>query len=211
MARANRYFRRSKLSEPCFRRVVRCFALDLTATQTAGITGVSVRSVNAVFLRIRQKTALECEKQSPLEGVLERDGPYFGPRRVRGRCGRGAGGKTIVFGLLKRGDQVYTAIVLNASKAALRAVSRGKASLGSVPSDHRTPGANGNKSVPRSRLPCRHVATSCRSPRQPQPAAAGSQPALPYASCLVPSKAPPNTSFIVPNWYRKRRAFQLPD
>ena len=64
--------------------------------------------------------------------MLERDGPYFGPRRVRGRCGRGAGGKTIVFGLLKRGDQVYTAIVLNASKAALRAVSRGKASLGCV-------------------------------------------------------------------------------
>jgi hypothetical protein len=39
--------------------------------------------------------------------VLEADESYFGPQRVRGRCGRGAGGKTIVFGLFKRGDTVY--------------------------------------------------------------------------------------------------------
>src|SRR5450756_1070857 len=29
------------------------------------------------------------------------------------------------------------------------------------------------------------------------------------ASCHVPSKAPLTTSFIVPNWYRKGRAFQF--
>ncbi len=132
MTRVNRYFRFSKLSEARFRRVVRCFALDLTATQTASMTGLSVRSVNTIFLRMRRKIAAECERQSPLEGVLEADESYFGPQRVRGRCGRGAGGKTIVFGLLKRGDKVYTAIVPNASKAALQAVIRGRASLGSV-------------------------------------------------------------------------------
>src|SRR5450756_3136381 len=52
------------------------------------------------------------------------------------------------------------------------------------------------------------AATTCRSPRQPQPAEANSQSVLPYASCHVPSKAPFTTSFIVPNWYRKGRAFQ---
>ncbi len=41
---------------------------------------------------------------------------------------RGAGGKTIVFGLLKRGDQVYTGIVPDASKATQQAIIRGKAS-----------------------------------------------------------------------------------
>jgi len=132
MARLNRYFRCSKLSEARFRRLVKCFALDLTATQTASMTGLSVRSVNTVFLRIRSKIAAECERQSPLEGVLEADESYFGPQRVRGRCGRGAGGKTIVFGLFQRGDKVYTAIVPNASKAALQAVIRGRASLSSV-------------------------------------------------------------------------------
>jgi transposase-like protein len=132
MARVNRYFRGSKLSEARFRHLVRCFALDLTATQTAELTGISVRSVNSIFLRMRRKIAAECERESPLEGVLEADESYFGPRRVRGRHGRGAGGKTIVFGLLKRGDKVYTEIVPNASKAALQKVIRGRASLSSV-------------------------------------------------------------------------------
>jgi transposase-like protein len=63
------------------------------------------------------------------EGLLEADESYFGPQRVRGRRGLGAGGKTIVFCLLKRGDKVYTAIVPNASKAALQAVIRGRANL----------------------------------------------------------------------------------
>ena len=132
MARSNRYFRFSKLSEARFRRVVKCFATDLTATQTASLTGLSVRSVNGIYLRLGRKIAAECERQSPLDGVLEADESYFGPHRVRGRCGRGAGGKTIVFGLLQRGDKVYTAIVPNASKAALQAVIRGRASLSSV-------------------------------------------------------------------------------
>ncbi len=111
---------------------MRCFALDLTATQTAAMTGISVRSVNDIFLRIRERLAHECQKNSPFAGDLEADESYFGPRRVRGRRGRGAGGKTIVFGLLKRDDQVYTEIVPNASKAALQAVIRKKASLASV-------------------------------------------------------------------------------
>ena len=132
MAQSNRYFRFSKLSEAKFRRLVRCFALDLTATQTAHLTGISLRSGNAIFLRLRARIAAECERQSPLEGLLEADESYFGPQRVRGRCGRGASGKTIVFGLLKRGEKVYTAIVPNASKAALQAVIRGRASLSSV-------------------------------------------------------------------------------
>ena len=132
MAQSNGYFRFSKLSEAKFRHLVKCFALDLTATQTANLTGISLRSVNAIFLRIRRKIAAECERQSPLEGQLEADESYFGPQRVRGKRGRGAVGKTIVFGLLKRGDKVYTAIVPNASKAALQAVIRGRASLSSV-------------------------------------------------------------------------------
>jgi len=143
MARLNRYFRFSKINEARFRHLLRCFALDLTATQTAGMTGISVRSVNTIFLRLRRRIALECERQSPLEGVLEADESYFGPQRVRGRCGRGAGGKTIVFGLFQRGDKVYTAIVPNASKAALQAVIRGRASLASVINTDGWAGYNG--------------------------------------------------------------------
>ena len=132
MIGVNRYFRHSKISEARFRDLVRCFALDLTATQTAAVTGISVRSVNAIFLRMRRRMAEISERSSPFAGVLEADESYFGPRRIRGKRGRGASGKTIVFGLLKRGNEVYTEIVPNASKAALQAVIRGRASPASV-------------------------------------------------------------------------------
>src|SRR5260370_2091873 len=132
MVGVNKYFRHSKISEARFRHLVRCFVLDLTATQTAAITGISVRSVNTIFLRMRRRMAEACERNSPFQGEVEADESYFGPRRVRGRRGRGAGGKTIVFGLLKRGNEVYTEIVPNASKAALQAVIRGRDGLESI-------------------------------------------------------------------------------
>jgi len=102
MKRETRYFRHSKLSERKFRSIVRLFALGLTATQCAELTGVSLRSVNSIYLRIWGRMSEFCAQHSPLCGELEVDESYFGPRRVRGRRGRGALGKTIVFGLLKR-------------------------------------------------------------------------------------------------------------
>ncbi|WP_426166004.1 IS1595 family transposase [Polaromonas sp. DSP2-3-2b2] len=111
---------------------MRYFAMDLTATDCAELSGVSVRSVNTIYLRVRRRLAEHCEQVSPLGGELEADESYFGPRRVRGLRGRGAGGKTVVFGLLKRGQNVYTEIVPNASKAVLQAIIRGKADIASV-------------------------------------------------------------------------------
>lgn len=43
MQQVNRYFRFAKISEARFRHLLRCFALDLSATQTAKMTGISVR------------------------------------------------------------------------------------------------------------------------------------------------------------------------
>jgi transposase-like protein len=45
---------------------------------------------------------------------------------VRGKRGRGAYGKTIVFGLLKRHGKVYTEIVPNCSRATLQGIIRGR-------------------------------------------------------------------------------------
>jgi transposase len=45
---------------------------------------------------------------------------------VRGKRGRGAFGKTIVFGIFKRNGSVFTEIVPNCSKATLQAVIRGR-------------------------------------------------------------------------------------
>ena len=92
MTGKNKYFRRSKISEAKFRQLLRLFAMDLTATDTAQLCNLSVRSVNAIYQRIRVRLAQECATQSPFSGTLEADESYFGPKRVRGKRGRGAGG-----------------------------------------------------------------------------------------------------------------------
>jgi transposase len=125
MASKNRYYRRSKISEAKFRQLVRCFALDFTAMSAAELTGISVRSVNSIYLKMRARIAESCELDSPLQGAVEVDESYFGAHRVRGQRGRGAYGKTIVFGLLKRHGKVYTEIVLDCSKVTLQGIIRG--------------------------------------------------------------------------------------
>ncbi len=122
----NRYYKCSKISTVKFRYLLRLFALDLTASDAARLTGLRVRSVNEVYLRPRHRLHQRCPVPAELGGALELDESYFGPRRVRGKRGRGASGKTIVFGLLKRGGQVYTEIVPDCSKKTLQGIIRGK-------------------------------------------------------------------------------------
>ena len=123
----NCYYRRSKLTAARFRRILRLFCLDLTASDAARLTGVSVRSVNDIYLKLRVRLAYECERRRPFKsGEVEIDESYFGPRRVRGKRGRGAARKTIVFGIFKRDGRVYTEVVPDCSKATLSAVIRGK-------------------------------------------------------------------------------------
>ncbi|MEH6549369.1 MAG: hypothetical protein V7711_15460 [Pseudomonadales bacterium] len=50
----NRYYRHSRISEDAFCQILRCFSDDLTATEAAGITGISVRSVNSIYLKLRR-------------------------------------------------------------------------------------------------------------------------------------------------------------
>jgi transposase-like protein len=127
MERPNPFYRRSRISAKKFRQLLRLFALDLTATDAAQLTGLTRKTVTTIFLKIRERIAEECERASPLStGEIEVDESYFGARRVRGKRGRGASGKTIVFGLLKRDGRVYTEIVPDCKKATLQAIIRGR-------------------------------------------------------------------------------------
>ena len=128
----NRYYRRSRIAEAGFRRLTRAFAMDLTATDAAELTGLSLRSVNDIYLKLRRRIARHCKAQSPFRGEVEIDESYFGPRRVKGKRGRGAGGKTIVSGVFKREGQVYAEIVPDVRKTNLRKAIRGKVSLDTV-------------------------------------------------------------------------------
>jgi len=139
----NRYQKCSKISERKLREILRYFAQDFTASDTAELTTISVRSINTIFLKLRKRIVKECEKQTPFKGIVELDESYFGPRRIRGKRGRGAGGKTIVFGIFKRDDKVYTEIVPDASKASLVKVIRGHVSIESVIHTDGWPGYNG--------------------------------------------------------------------
>jgi transposase len=133
MQQLNRYYKRSKISERKFRQIVRHFALDLTASDVAHLTGLSRRSVTPIFLRIRERIAEECERASPFSSCeVEVDESYFGARRVRGKRGRGASGKTIVFGIFKRNGCVYTEVVADCKKATLQAIIRGRVALAAV-------------------------------------------------------------------------------
>src|SRR5919107_2616615 len=133
MEQLNRYYRCSKISERKFLRVLRHFSLDLTASRTAQLTGLTRKSVTTIFLRIRERISEECERASPFSACeVEVDESYFGARRVRGKRGRGASGQTIVFGLLKRDGKVYTEIVADCKKATLQAIIRGRVALETV-------------------------------------------------------------------------------
>lgn len=132
MTGKNRYYNRSRIAEKDFRQILRYFALDLSASDTARLTGFSLRTINKIYVKLRHRIVIECEKHSDLSGHVEVDESYFGPRRVRGKRGRGAGGKTIVFGIFKRNGWVSTEIVPDAKKTTLLRVIRGRVPLESV-------------------------------------------------------------------------------
>ncbi len=129
MKAKNRYYSRSRITEAKFRQIIRFFAMDFTASDTAKLTSISVRSINTIYIKLRKKIAIQCEEISPFNGVVELDESYFGAHRVRGKRGRGASGKTIVFGLLKRDGNVYTEIVPDCSKTTLQGIIRDILSL----------------------------------------------------------------------------------
>jgi len=122
----NKYSRRSRISESKIRALVKCFAVDLTALQTAELTSLNRNTVNRYYYALRERIFDACEEQPPFFGVIEVDESFFGARRVKGKRGRGAYGKTVVFGIFERAGQVYTEIVPDAKRATLQGIIRGK-------------------------------------------------------------------------------------
>lgn len=129
MAVSSQQFVRARISRAKFRQPLKLFALDLTATQIAALTALNRNTVNRYLRLIRQAVADYCERESPFGGEVELDESYFGARRVRGKRGRGARGKTIVFGIYKRNGRVFTETVPNCTKAQLQAIIRGRVEL----------------------------------------------------------------------------------
>jgi len=128
----NRYKKYAKISEAKFKKILKLFCVDLTAVQIAQIIGLNRNTVNKYLKLMRQQIAAICESESPLSGEIEVDESFFGEKRVKGKRGRGASGKTIVFGIFKRNGSVYTEIVPDCSKPTLQGIIRGKVGLDTV-------------------------------------------------------------------------------
>ena len=122
----NKYVHRSKISEAKFRLLVKGFSLDLTVTQAAQLAGVSRNCAGRVYNAIRRRIALYTRPAQLSSGEFEADESYFGAKRVKGKRGRGAGSKTIVFGLFKRDGKVYTEIVPDVKSKTLQGIIRGR-------------------------------------------------------------------------------------
>ena len=95
MTMRNKYVRRSHISEKKFRQLVKLFSLDLDAIQISKLSHLNRNTVNRYLKIIRTRIAELCEIESPLSGEVEIDESYFGAKRVKGKRGRGASGKTL--------------------------------------------------------------------------------------------------------------------
>ena len=112
--------RKSQLSKSKQDRLVEHFVAGATARCVADLVRVNPKTAVYYFHRLREIIAyqLEQEADAVFSGEIEVDESYFGGKR-KGQRGRGAVGKVPVFGLLKRGGEVYTKIIADASSATL--------------------------------------------------------------------------------------------
>jgi transposase len=106
------YVRKSRLTARQQSKLMELFVAGCTARAAAELVGVQPNTAIRYFMRLRQLIASKLPSFE-LSGEVEADESYFGGVR-KGRRGRGASGKVAVFGLLKRGGKVYTAIIPNA-------------------------------------------------------------------------------------------------
>jgi transposase len=112
------YRQNNKISKYRLKKILHCFCDDLTATQTSKQLHISRVTVNRWYHRFRVVIA-SLEDPERFSGEVELDESYFGATRVKGKRGRGAGGKIPVFGLLKRGGKVSIHIVSSVSRKEL--------------------------------------------------------------------------------------------
>lgn len=124
----NKYIKNGKISEKKFRMLLKCYSLDETAKNASVLAGVHVNTAERIFQLLRIKVAFFAlqETEKALQGEFEVDESYFGAKRIRGKRGRGAAGKTPVFGVLKRDGNVYTQIIKRCSRDELMPIIQGK-------------------------------------------------------------------------------------
>jgi transposase len=114
---------RCKLKKNIRLRLLEYFVLEVTTRSAANMLEIQANTAILFYKKLRQVIAyhLALEANEIFDGCIELDESYFGGMR-KGKRGRGAAGKVAVFGLLKRGGKVYTAVVDDTKTSALMPV-----------------------------------------------------------------------------------------
>jgi len=123
--------RRSKLPRTTQRRLIEHFVAGTTARTAADLVGVHRNTAILYYHKLRETIAERIADESPFAGEVEIDESYFGGHR-KGKRGRGAAGKVVVFGILKRGGKVYTAVPPDLKRATLMPIIRQRVTPDSV-------------------------------------------------------------------------------
>ena len=115
--------RKSRLSQYKQNKLIELFIANVTARIAAQLVGVNKNTAAYYFHRLRLLIYQNSPHLEMLDGEVEVDESYFGGQR-KGKRGRGASGKSIVFGLLKRNGRVYTVAVPNTQTVTLLPIIR---------------------------------------------------------------------------------------
>ena len=102
------------------------YAMYLFTTSRHGVPAKELQRQLGVTYKTAWRMGHEIRKymaavdgDPPLGGHVEADETYIGGRRSGGKRGRGAPGKTIVFGMVERGGDMMTRVVPNVRKTTL--------------------------------------------------------------------------------------------
>ncbi len=123
--------RKSRLSQQKQFKLIELFVAGVTARTVAELVNVNKNTAAYYFHRLRLLIYQNSSHFEMFDGEIEIDESYFGGHR-KGKRGRGAGGKTAVFGLLKRNGKVYTVVVPNTQTAVLLPIIRNKVKPDSI-------------------------------------------------------------------------------
>lgn len=117
----NRYVRRAKISERQFRKLVRCFVEDLSATQIAEKIELNRNTVNRYMNEIRIRISEFCEQYNPLQNQTEElvEETPVESATLSQRISKN-------FGLLKRRGKVYAEMIANLAPNKLQWLQSGK-------------------------------------------------------------------------------------
>jgi len=112
--------------------IIKGFYQQVPAYRLATDLKLDQKTVARVYQHLRECLYHTAELEAgKLRGEIELDEAYFGGRR-KGKRGRGAAGKSLVFGLLERKGRVYTKVVEHVSAAELMQHIRQRTRKGSV-------------------------------------------------------------------------------